>query len=522
MDQQKSIHLFLKGAEAWNQWARRLLKRKRQLISKGLWQVSSEFDWETGYFRTIGLNEESQIWLERSRANFTDLEFMSGDNVSNKTKARHRQDKTFAAEKFIPNKGINIDFRGFIFPGDAVFSNSDFNGIALFNDAIFHQTAWFNNATFLEELWFLNTHFKGDASFHQVVFKSFTTFENALFTEGSNFESLKSERSFDLSGAIFKNDVPSFIDAEFTQPPRLINIKILPLPIKNKFSQRLRNVLGDLKSARNIFRKFTVKDLVISEWLGGLISHKHDEFFNARRKPQDEASYRALRAMALQAGDHRNARAFYAKLVKSRRHLIDKPSNIPGGLTRYLYGIIYELTSNFGRSMSRPVLTSLIVFYAFSMVYLSTAKISPLDNCVNDPHQTPYQAARTLAYHNAILLTAENRQQSINKALTCLNVATPTDKKRSYNFWQTAKKQSTKKDQSRLMELEEDESQLDDDELYTASINAEINHLNISEISDGGKVSHYNINKLSMLQIAIHLILISLFLYGVRNHIRMK
>ena len=66
MDQQQSIDLFLKGKIAWNKWAERLLRRKKKLVESGRWQVTTNFDFEKGYFATEGHNKESREWLRRA------------------------------------------------------------------------------------------------------------------------------------------------------------------------------------------------------------------------------------------------------------------------------------------------------------------------------------------------------------------------------------------------------------------------------------------------------------------------
>lgn len=542
MNQEKSINLFLQGKDAWNAWALRLLRRKRQLISAGEWFINREFDFEAGYYRTVGLNEATANWLERAFVDFSCLRFIAGDDTSNKSKARNREEKKYINSRDIPLEGMNIDFRGFIFPADLRFDHSELHGVVLFNEAIFHGTAWFSNTAFLGDCWFEAARFEGLACFHQAEFASFTTFALSRFADNANFEAIRAGRSFDLSNTEFSNEVPDFIDAAFNRPPRLAEVTILPPPKPARFSPRIRAVIMQHKKAPRSLRSLMLKDLIVTEWVQNRLSYARRKFFNARRKRADEAHYSALRKVAQKAGDYKAERKFYAGQVRARRHLADKLSNIPYGFVRYCFGALYEVTANFGRSLWRPALCWAAVFYLFAGLYLASAPASLLQTCVNTPAISPAEAAKTIAARNAFLIYGESADVDVRRAKRCLSLAAAPESK---YVRRAPLPETPMKDQARLAALEQEleglpldgseapsemkgerPAQKDDyaGESETASNMPDLPP-DLAFMEDditGSLPGLAGYTRLELFQMILHLAFMALFLFVLRNQIRLR
>lgn len=501
MNKQKSIYLYLKGKKAWNIWAIRLLRRKQTLIKMGKWDITTEFDFEKNCYHTRGLNEVTQAWLDRAFVDFSKIEFAGGDTCSNKAKARRRLDEKYVQERKIPVEGINIDFRGFIFPGDVRFDQAIFNGIALFNTADFYGTAWFSDAKFKEAAKFEDVLFRGYAGFHQTEFGSFSTFEKSKFYKSSNFEAITAAKTFALERTKFINEVPSFKDADFKQTPRITDLKVLPAPGKSVFSPRIRNSVKQSTKDSRRRRSFFLRDLVWTEWAMNRLKHSIKQTINVRRNRDDELNFRSLRHLAREAGDQQRERAFYAGEIRSRRHLKDKLKDLPAGFLRYCYGAAYELTSNFGRSLTRPVICWLALFYGFSYVYLANSPALMSGKCQNEESMTTLQAAQTISLNNALFFIHEGYSDKVGQAHSCLNNYVQIEHK------YFRKPKAASKDQTRLHSQVED-----NDEITTASIGQSMNKT----------YKKSNITFLALIQLLLQFSMIAMFILGVRNHLKMK
>lgn len=503
MNQQKSIYLYLKGKTAWNIWAVRLLRRKQKLIKMGKWDITTEFDFEKNYFHTRGLNEVTQAWLDRAMVDFSNLKFITGDSCSNKVKAKQRLDEKYAAEKLVSVQGLNIDFREFIFPGDVRFDNTTFSGIALFNQSDFYASAWFSDAKFECASWFKQTRFRAYAGFHQTEFHSFATFEEGIFQSCANFEAISASKTFSLIDARFINEVPSFKDADFNQTPRIENLQVLPAPIKSCFSPRIRNAVKNFKKESRRRRKFFLRDLVWTEWAINRVKYSIKQSINHRRNREDELNFRSLTALAKEAGDQQRERAFYAGEIRARRHLKDQLSKFPTGFLRYMFGASYEITSNFGRSLSRPLLCWLAVFYGFSYLYLASSPNASFSKCQNEETLTTLEAAQAISLNNALFFVNEGFSDKVGRAHNCLNNFVKIEHK-------YFKKQAAfSKDQSRMARLSDDL----DDEIVTGSIS---DHLSKRSYEKS------NITLVACIQLLLHIMLMGMFIFGVRNHLKMK
>lgn len=142
MDVTASLALYARGRSAWNEWAAKMIERRRAIAAAGDWAWAH--DSRTDIYPT---NKITADWMRDSAANFNYWGF------------------------------DQADFSGFVFPGCAVFVCTKFQGITLFREAQFRDGAGFDF-----------TYFGGDAVFEDVEFCSQGDFTRAVFSGIARFD----------------------------------------------------------------------------------------------------------------------------------------------------------------------------------------------------------------------------------------------------------------------------------------------------------------------------------------------
>jgi uncharacterized protein YjbI with pentapeptide repeats len=383
------------GRGVWNAWARNMLAHREALEKAGGWEARK---WAMGYFEPA--NDETRAWLAFAETDFSGYSFKNGADFegfvfpgvarfSGATFSGDAQfsDATFSGAAWFDDTTFSEEgevaisecawFKNATFLGTSHFSNAIFSCAAWFNSATFSGTAWFNRATFsgdavfsdatfsegadftvakfsegdffrttfsdttnfrwatfLGKACFNNTRFSRiavfdmatfswGASFVNTVFEGRTSFDEAEFKSTADFSAMHGKSVFSLANVSFVQEVPNFIQAHFAEAPRLDNV----------FVKRLgfwRSIFG---------------------------AHQPDLI----------ARYRALKRLAIQAHDHQRELSFFAGELKAMRGVEDqiipwfwkngekRHFGWPGG-ARYWFGISYEVVSDFGRSIWRPLL----------------------------------------------------------------------------------------------------------------------------------------------------------------------
>ena len=218
------------------------------------------------------------------------------------------------------------------FRQDARFDSVDFNQSALFDRAAFQQKARFLETKFEAESLFPNTSFDGPTSFVSAAFKGNTSFSSSRFYDqvdfslsifknratfdkiccksDVDFSGIQSEALFRVAGARFLR-VPNFDQASFSEPPPLHSIQI----------------------EQN--HSWILPQFIRIVWKG---------------EQGQEARWRTLKRLALQAHDYIREQEFHANEIRMRRGTTDQFWKVS-----YLFGILYEFFSNFGQSIARPL-----------------------------------------------------------------------------------------------------------------------------------------------------------------------
>lgn len=257
---------------------------------------------------------------------------------------------------------VGASFRGVKFNSGATFSNvtfweiawfegADFSDSASFAHAEFNGPGWFHDATFADSVFFNGAKFEASAVFEGVDFSSTkygVNFEHASFAgpvtfntvnfQLASFRAIKSERSFSL-GAAFRA-TPDFREASFHEPPQLDEAAITP-------SLTRRHVEGDRRRPPLDWAK-----------------HAPDKY--------EHAKFRALRGMADQGNDHTSALRFNANEIAARRFWVDEPFG--RNASRFWLGWLYQLVSDYGRSILRPLIGLFAVVATFAALFYAGAQ----------------------------------------------------------------------------------------------------------------------------------------------------
>lgn len=528
MNQQQSIDLFLKGREAWNEWAETMLREKAELEKAGKWQVTKEWKLNIEHNRSKSTIPETQKWLDRAFVDFSSLHFVAEQSSEVKRQRTESTSKPAVAVRSIFISGNSIDFNNFIFPGtvsfrgamftgNAQFDRATFTGAARFYRAEFTGDAGFDGAKFSDNTWFDGAKFSGDAqfdwatftggagfdeatfggavgfqwatfraarfyrakftgnagfsgatfrgnarfsgakftgtarfsgatftgkvNFSQADFERQADFSYALFSTSANFEAILSKRAFSLADAEFTTEIPNFNQANFAESPRVDNVKIITPP---KYNGPTQKVLGPLKWQRYFWQEKFIPYLCrlllrlpLKLWQSITCPLSHSikwakfsilKFTNHKADTENESRYRALKRLAIQSHDHVNEMEFFAGEIRSRRNVKDSWEPIshgPASFLRWWVGVLYELTSDFGRSFSRPFICWALALVLFSLANLYDTGLKLADPCQNSTNMKAWQAAYSIGLKNAVPLLGLTKTDNVKRAEACLYGSAP-------------------------------------------------------------------------------------------------
>ena len=200
--------------------------------------------------------------------------------------------------------------------------------------------------------------------FTEALFKKSIHFDRASFLRYASFAAIECNSEFTTSESDFR-EVPNFEQATFVQAPRLDGI---------------------IRPTRSL-------------------SDRCKEFFRGDRAL--EGYWRALRRLAAQGHDQTSEKLFWTKELLARRGVTDRYWH-----ASFWLGLVYQLFSNFGRSMVLPLGWWVLAFVGFSWLYRLW---HPAEGASGDPGcvnlaTTPWTAALGLSLHNsfpAVLASGE-------------------------------------------------------------------------------------------------------------------
>lgn len=402
---------------AWNEWAQSKIGEFKSLQSQSPFHTLQE----RAFIEQLGSSgkpakleprekwlkrhsPEMQRWIEGAKADFSGFSF---------TTSAHAR-----ASNVLTSTADHIDFRGYIFPGEADFSE------AIFSD----EGVFFEGARFRGEALFVNAHFRGVNGFDKAIFEGDARFRGAHFDEEASFAKAQFFRTVQFDETRFEKDVlfaealfsiddgithfdetefrqdaffgkahffkeAKFTDARFHEWAEFIEVSFAEDAI---FSQATFHGLADFKRAK--FKKdarfgairgergFDLKGAYFAVLPYFIQAHfeegpRLDDFYIGKEgaggfwrsiidsKTRDErrsatARFRALKRLASENHDHeRELRFFRGELRSLRAHI--GPLN-----WRYWAGLLYEIFSNFGSSALRPLAWWGLTFLASAIFYL--------------------------------------------------------------------------------------------------------------------------------------------------------
>ena len=288
------------------------------------------------------------------------------------TRSWHERAKAdFSGHKFTSE----VNFGNFHFPGEAIFMSAKFKGYVSFQSAKFHYNASFLDAIFFRIALFNDAEFEGVARIMHCSFKSSVLFADSSFKKFASFRAVSGKGSFSLHNAKF-SEVPDFTEAHFEEAPQFDNVELKPERFK--------------KSQTHV------------------------------RSPNLPSRWRALRRLAIQAHDYERELQFFKGEIIARRGTEDKRTH-----ARFWFGWLYQLLSDFGRSMGLPLFWLGISLMLFAAIY---ACQSPADwyqplikpvSCI-DGSGASRIAALGVSVINAFPFAAISSSDLLNQFYVCL------------------------------------------------------------------------------------------------------
>jgi len=406
----------------WNAWAEEMLAERKALEEADYWDVEPRIEGQM----TCN-SRKTWDWITRARVDFSHCRVVETDAEAETVEPEESDVGTVAPFESIEVTEVGFDCSGFIFPERANFHSVQFHSITNFDDAQFHSLADFSNAKFHQLSGFDNTefrayarfiwaqffarayflgaefhatldcddaeflnnalfhaaHFHADAYFNDAKFQGSAFFDNCIFRKRASFVAIRSQVGFDLSGAEFGR-VPDFTQATLHRHPRLDNVTVAP-----------------------------------GKWTGPVY---HDNGQIDRDAP---AKFRELKRFAIQGEDHRSELEFHAQEIRTSRFVTDS-----WGDFRFWIGWLYEVTSDFGRSVGRPFgIWCLVGLAAFCAYYFYSAAPSAW-TCAGEVANgvMPWIESLYLSIKNGLIVIGPGSDSKLNQAHACLyggTTATP-------------------------------------------------------------------------------------------------
>jgi Pentapeptide repeats (9 copies) len=317
MKKEEIENTYNRGKAAWNKWAEILLNRKKTMEESGKWT-----------------DEARNEWREEAKTDFR--EYFSSDKTG-----LHQ-----------PLYREELDFSGFIFPGEVDFSEMEkfFDGTTFFNGAQFHGDVLFQGTEFLKSAFFEKAVFYCDAFFNGVTFRQPAFFNGAKFYGNAFFNGAKFLGDVSFRNATFKGLETSFVRACFQHSCCLCDEPALCVDFSGiNVDRTFLLTHTEFKIVPNFVQAHfleapTLKDLKFESTTASVGFWTF--LFKGKATERDSRSYHALRRLAAQSNDLENELFFLKGELRSRRICEGGWSHVPS--------IFYDLCSDYGKSLCRP------------------------------------------------------------------------------------------------------------------------------------------------------------------------
>ena len=369
MNNIESRELFKQGEIFWNLWANNVLAEKAELESAGMWMGEDQSQW----------NDETRSWHERAKADFSLYVFKSDVDFRN---FQFPGEVSFISAKFSGNVSFesvefhyDASFRRVIFSASCNWGNSTFTKIADFLEAEFKNLADFNNVMFLNDVDFDSTKFGGGAIFRSAEFKGRASFQEATFFRRALFTDTKFKNGADYIDATFLG-LTAFHNSEFEGGAMFLQCSFKS-GVSFGGSSFKKFAIFKAVSGKGLFSLSNVKFISLPDF-----TEAHFEeaplFDDVELKPERfeksqahetklnlPSHWRALKRLAIQAHDHERELQFFKGEIIARRGTEDKLTH-----ARFWFGWLYQLLSDFGRSIWLPLFWLGISLLLFATIYV--------------------------------------------------------------------------------------------------------------------------------------------------------
>jgi uncharacterized protein YjbI with pentapeptide repeats len=338
-------HLAQNNQQAWQRWIGgqisenelRNLFFARTKKSEPPPQPSEKIDFTFTLFdRPVSF----QNFAFQSEADFSSSKFCCDANFN---EAQFSRFSDFQAVKFLGNAnfdrtqfyGSKVDLGYTEFTGKANFRSAHLVN-SNFSAARFHDDGNFGHATFDDKANFIRVIFSGFALFNSAVFNGYANFAEATFA-------WTSFRSVTFSSGV------SFRDTKFPDFIYFIN---------TKFGSEAKFVRARFQAGVPDFRGATMHEA--TEW--------HDVVWPKPPSKKDQAqdqvyAYERLKQEMERLKKHEDEQRFFRRELRARRGL----NPILSG--KWLLNIGYQATSDYGDSVTRPVLWLFGLFLAGAAIF---------------------------------------------------------------------------------------------------------------------------------------------------------
>ena len=437
----------------WNTWAQKAISERLDLEKKGLWENTARADFSGFSFPAAELdskavedrddmvesphNEAARIdgavidmrgFIFPGDADFSEAIFAIRTQYD---KAWFSSDASFREAKFEGYTSFSgarfsskADFIGATFTSEANFNNATFKD-ALFHNVTFFREARFFGATLNENSIFTRTKFQGDAHFHNATFAGETSFGSACFSEYAFFASAKF-----LDDALFRNT--SFNYALFDRASFSGNASFGSATFTKSTSFRGTEFGSEEKKTDANFTGIKVErafDLT-SACFSKVPNFSQADFKQA--PDLDSVRFPLPRAEPLLSGEPSlipQYRMLRRMAIQSADY--DREQRAFKGETRSrrwkidkfwhpegFFGWCYDWAADCGRSILRPFAIWLLSVFVFAVLYLPAGK-NALDGCVSDDGSMFWNSLY-ISGRNALVVSTAGKSESAVKAYQCL------------------------------------------------------------------------------------------------------
>ncbi|WP_296992108.1 pentapeptide repeat-containing protein [Thalassospira sp. UBA1131] len=430
MDQKETLALWKSGKEAWNTWAQKMLNDRSELQKSGDWETTTDYPQGT----EVAANEITANWFDEARGIFSSPEAPTKFNKNTSFAGfifpalTDWQEAAFEGEICFDNAvfegetffslsifGGNVWFKDVKFKGKAQFdrvmflrevsfTRSTFKRKADFTDSSFHgkQTdfdritfegdALFIYTLFIGQAWFDNTTFESVTSFTQTRFYGDVWFSDAKFSPSTNLPRLAFEPTISFSRVLFEGDAgfseatfdgetwfdnatfeagAAFDGAIFARSIRFTKVNFFSNSSFNSAQiSKAFDMSGAMFSQPPDFRQSHFEEAPLLDGVYFQNRSRHEHFLSRKQDSHVTANYRALKRLAIQGHDHGYEIEFFAEELRAKRIMVDKLFSLD-----WFLSAVFAVTSDYGRSVIRPILWWIPLTYLSCLSYLSAATI---------------------------------------------------------------------------------------------------------------------------------------------------